>query len=92
MSKRNCDVSISHNLHDGLDLVEDKHPDVVILDNNLPDGLGWAEANKILKIVPSTHLFLISANKPNATRALENQTFDVIEKPISISQIENFLK
>jgi len=92
LSKKNCDVSISHTLHDGLGLVQHKHPDIVILDNNLPDGLGWPAAKNILDAAPGVHLFLISANKPNNRPEIESSTFHVVEKPISISQIDNFLK
>ena len=94
LSKKNCDVSISHTLKGGLRLVHSSIPDIVILDNNLPDGLGWLEANNILKAVPGVHLFLISANrpanKPYSHRAANK--VDVVEKPISISQIDTFLK
>ena len=48
LSKKDCDVSMSHTLREGLGMVENKHPDVIILDNNLPDGLGWSEAQNIL--------------------------------------------
>ncbi len=92
LSKKNCDVSISHTLRDGIGLVEDNHPDVVILDNNLPDGLGWPAAKDIMEIAPNTHLFLISANKPLSKLEIDGNLFSVVEKPISISQIDNFLK
>src|SRR3954467_8223981 len=91
LSKKNCEVSISHTLHDGLGLVQNNTPDIVILDNNLPDGLGWPAAKNILEAAPGVHLFLISANKPNKVD-MENSQLHVVEKPISISQIDNFLK
>ena len=104
LSKKNCEVSISHTLQDGLGLVHDKTPDIVILDNNLPDGLGWPAAKNILDAAPGVHLFLISANKPtNPTNSIgkngdgkggdfDDVHFHVVEKPISISEIDNFLK
>lgn len=93
LSKKNCEVSISHTLHDGLGLVQNKNPDIVILDNNLPDGLGWPAAKNILETKPGVHLFLISANKPNKPDIDNNDGhLQVVEKPISISQIDNFLK
>ncbi len=92
LSKKDCDVSMSHTLREGLGMVENKHPDVIILDNNLPDGLGWSEAQNILKHSPDANLFLISANKTNMQFELMNDHFHVVEKPISIKQIDNFLK
>lgn len=93
LSKKNCDVRISHTLQGGLGLVHNSIPDIVILDNNLPDGLGWPEANNILKAVPGVHLFLISANRPNKPYTTQLATkVDVVEKPISMSQIDTFLR
>lgn len=92
LTKKNCEVQISHTLRDGLGIVENNNPDIVILDNNLPDGLGWPAAKNILDVVPDVHLFLISANKPNTKPDITNSHFHVVEKPISITQIDNFLK
>ena len=91
LSKKNCEVSISHTLREGLGLVYDNVPDIVILDNNLPDGLGWPAAKNILDAVPGVHLFLISANK-HGKAEYDHNKIDVMEKPISISQIDKFLK
>jgi two-component system OmpR family response regulator len=104
LSKKNCDVQISHTLRDGLGQVKAQSPDIVILDNNLPDGLGWPSAQNIMDEVPEAHLFLISANKPtkpdisNGEKQGDNgdgsgnSHFHIVEKPISITQIDNFLK
>lgn len=92
LTKKNCEVHISHTLRDGLGCIKDSHPDIVILDNNLPDGLGWPGAESIMLNAPNAQLFLISANKPNARPELSNTHLHVVEKPISITQIDNFLK
>lgn len=91
LTKKNCDVSFSHTLSEGLGLIENKTPDIVILDNNLPDGLGWPAAKNILASKPNLQLFLISANKPTNKVNITESNFHVVEKPISISQIDNFL-
>lgn len=97
LSKKNCDVSISHTLRDGLGQVHNYLPDIVILDNNLPDGLGWPAAKNIIEAAPGVHLFLISANKAGNKSDYNNNNnddhkIDIVEKPISISQIDKFLK
>jgi DNA-binding response OmpR family regulator len=92
LTKRNCEVQISHTLRDGMGLLENNNPDIVILDNNLPDGLGWPAAKNIFDVIPDVHLFLISANNPNSKPEFVNSNFHVVEKPISITQIDNFLK
>ena len=58
-----------------------------------------------MEAAPGVHLFLISANKPigkagnnnndnavNNANNLDKNKVDVVEKPISISQIDTFLK
>ena len=92
LTKKNCEVSISHTLQDGLFKFESKDPDIIILDNNLPDGLGWPAAKNILAQKPEIQLFLISANKPSTKSYTDNTHFHIVEKPISILQIDNFLK
>jgi DNA-binding response OmpR family regulator len=91
LSKRNCEVFISNTLHDGMNKLKNNLPDVVILDNNLPDGFGWLEAESIKNFVPDAHIFLVSASKPVDKFLFDNKGFHVVEKPISISQIENFI-
>jgi len=92
LTKKNCEVQISHTLRDGMGFLEKNNPDIVILDNNLPDGLGWPVAKNILSDNPDVHLFLISANNTRNSSELSDNHFHVVEKPISISQIDNFLK
>lgn len=92
LTKKNCEVQISHTLRDGLGFIEDIRPDIVILDNNLPDGLGWPAAKNILNVQPDIHLFLISANIAKSNPELSDPQLHVIEKPISIKQIDNFLQ
>lgn len=93
LSRKNCEVSISHTLKEGMGQVRKNHPDIVILDNNLPDGLGWRAADNILELSPLTHLFLISANKYQLGNSNANTAkYEVVEKPITMSQIDGFIK
>ncbi len=92
LSKKNCEVQISHTLKEGMGILENDNPDIVILDNNLPDGLGWPAAKNILAVIPDVQLFLISANKSNNKPEISSSHFHVVEKPISITQIDNFLR
>lgn len=92
LSKKNCEVNISHTLAEGINMVGYHHPDIIILDNNLPDGLGWSQAKNILKKSPKANLFLISANNTTTKAEEIKHNFQVIEKPLSIKQIDNIIK
>ena len=92
LTKKNCEVSISHTLQEGMGIFNSTDQDIIILDNNLPDGLGWPAAENILQTQPKVQLFLISANKPSNRPNINNPHFHIVEKPISIMQIDNFLK
>ena len=62
LSKNFTDIEYSHNLKDGLPLFEKLNPHWLILDNNLPDGLGWQNTHNFLKMNPEVNIIYISAN------------------------------
>lgn len=88
---KNCDVDVSYTLQEGMELIEKKCPDILFLDNNLPDGEGWKHAIDIVKAHPSLKVNLISAykQKTNEFDAFSNIT--IWEKPISIESLEAVL-
>jgi DNA-binding response OmpR family regulator len=55
------EVYIAHTIAEGMKLLEDVKPDVIFLDNQLPDGFGWGKAEYILIHHPQCALNLISA-------------------------------
>ena len=57
----NHDVFLANTLGSGLTLIKEVLPDVVFIDNNLPDGFGWGKTEYILHNYPKTQLNLISA-------------------------------
>ena len=42
--RKNYEVIVSHTLQEGKVLLTENKPDILFLDNNLPDGIGWTEA------------------------------------------------
>ena len=86
--ERDYDVFMAHNLEEGLRLLSKLQPDVLFLDNNLPDGEGWSKIEPIVNDFPDIRLFLISAygEKPEMIKKSRNITF--WEKPISISDLD----
>lgn len=75
-------------LEEGVVAVNEVNPDVLFLDNNLPDGLGWEIAPQLAARHPRMHTHLMSGFHPNPPQMPEGVVFSVHEKPISFSQFE----
>lgn len=86
--EKNCDVDVAYTLKDGMRLIKENTPDILFLDNNLPDGEGWQNAAEIARDHPSIKINLISAYKH------KTKDFDTLsnirywEKPISIKSLD----
>jgi two-component system OmpR family response regulator len=92
LSKKNYEVHTAHSLTEGFKKLESVAPDVLLLDNNLPDGMGWKEADKIHKRFPYMNITLISAfEMPKDLKEKINSDIHILEKPISLNDIEKYL-
>ena len=89
-TRQNCEVVMSHKLSDGLKEALDFFPDIVFLDNNLPDSQGWSKAGYLLDALPNANIFLISAYK-SVPSLPEDPRLTVIEKPLSLKAIEKLI-
>ena len=87
----NYDVHTASTLAEGLELLSEIKPDIIFLDNNLPDGLGWDKLEIIQQYAPQCKINLISAFKfvPEAVRG--NEAIRLIEKPISFAMLRSYL-
>lgn len=88
--RKQFSVEMAHTLAEGLEKLQDYHPDLVFLDNNLPDGTGWENAFKIMRSNPELKINLISAFK-NMGVPMEGDQVRVLEKPVSFSALEGYL-
>jgi DNA-binding NtrC family response regulator len=86
--RKNYEVYLSHTLEQGLAFLKALQPDIVFLDNNLPDGIGWNIAPKIAAEFPQTHINLISAFHPVLPPMPVSAKFSIIEKPISLTDLD----
>lgn len=84
-------VTYHHTLQSGIEAAVAQQPDWVIVDNNLPDGLGWEGANEILKIHENTHLVKISAN-PDSPRTDNRYNVHYLIKPIRAQSIVDLIE
>ncbi len=90
-TRREYNVFLSHTLEEGKQILIAEQPDVLFLDNNLPDGIGWTNAPLIAVNHPTTYIVLVSAFHPEVPQMPENTRYKVLEKPISISDLDKQL-
>ena len=89
LSRKNCEVFTAYTLSEGLKLVENLTPDILFLDNNLPDGLGWDKAEKIIAQQPNIQLHLLSAYNPPQIKDGIHVT-RIWEKPVSLKDLDKY--
>jgi two-component system nitrogen regulation response regulator NtrX len=73
----------------GLEMVSDKNPDLVLLDVWLPDGDGLEVLGRIRRILPRTLVIMISghASIETAVRATREGAIDFLEKPLGLEKV-----
>ena len=91
LNRRNYDVYYSHTLSEGLNQFRQLVPDILFLDNNLPDGIGWEKASGLLEENPELQVHLISAYQPNAPDQ-HSSSFKVWEKPLTLKDLDRYMK
>lgn len=85
--KKNYEVHSASTLQEGLDQMKKLSPDILFLDNNLPDGLGWHKVESFLHVNPSLRLFLMSGYPPTFPD-IPGFSYEVLIKPISFADLE----
>jgi len=70
---------------DGVKLIEDSNPDLVLLDISLPDGTGFDLLDRLKKI--NFKLIFITAYSEYAIKAFKYATFDYIIKPLNVDDL-----
>lgn len=86
-SKKNYEVLLAYTLHEGLSILQDQQPEILFLDNNLPDGNGWDCINEIVETTPQTKAYLISAHRNISPLRDSNENVIIWEKPISMEML-----
>ncbi len=91
LGKRDYEVHPAHTFTEGLKLLEEKPFDVLLLDNNLPDAVGWKQAPGIQKRFPKLRITLISAYESIfMVTSLEGVPFRIMEKPVSLETLVSY--
>jgi two-component system, OmpR family, response regulator len=89
----NHDVFLANTLGSGLSLMKEVSPDVVFIDNNLPDGLGWEKMSYLMEQYPTCKINLISAYEylPSDLKSRENHAVNILEKPLRLNTLKDYL-
>jgi len=90
-TRKGYEVAIAYTLASGLDQLKNFCPDILFLDNNLADGLGWSMVPAIVRSTPKLRLYLISAYHPPLPTLPADVSVNVIEKPISFADLDQKL-
>src|SRR3954453_8984778 len=85
-SNKKYEVYYAYSLDTGIKLLEEIHPDIVFLDNNLPDGSGWSTADQILEKPPGLQLNLISTHQNDLIKK-EKPSIRIWEKPLKLTEL-----
>jgi DNA-binding NtrC family response regulator len=91
LNRRNYEVYYSHTLKEGMTQFQQVLPDILFLDNNLPDGTGWEKAALLLEKYPELQVHLISAYQPHTPEKIAS-SFKVWEKPLTLKELDHYIK
>lgn len=91
LSPQNFEVHLALTLKDGFQKAKEVEPDVLFLDNNLPDGIGWDAVNKLHELLPESKINLMSAYTHPPKALLNIALVRFLEKPISLRMLESSL-
>lgn len=89
----NHDVFLANTLGKGLTLMSEVSPDVLFIDNNLPDGLGWEKMDFLIETYPDCKINLISAYDylPPDLKDVKNRVVSILEKPLRLNTLKDYL-
>lgn len=85
------EVFLAFTLKEGLSLLETASPDVLFLDNNLPDGKAWTHVGVIVEKNPHLRIYLVSAYHQKGDFFSPSPNVIIWEKPLSRSLLEEVI-
>jgi YesN/AraC family two-component response regulator len=84
-------VAIAANGKQAVELAREHHPDIVVMDVNMPEVNGLAAFKEISQIYPETGCIIISAQKDSATlsTAMALGAQEYLTKPFTIDELND---
>ena len=89
--KHDFEANYELSLTRGLKTLEETHPDILILDNNLGDGLGIECLPSIKIRYPKLKIIMISAMSMLKNAALSAGVHHFLKKPFSMNTLDKLL-
>lgn len=71
---------------------KDYVPDIILVDINLPDMSGYAFAEQVRALQPATQIIVVSGEEIDKQHAEDAGISGALLKPVSLDQLEKFLK
>ena len=87
-------TNVVQNLHDAISFLRDNRPDVVLLDNNLPDGLGLYFLPTIFAYSEKSAVIMMSALRSSSIEkeAIEQGALAFLEKPFKMADVNETIR
>lgn len=89
LTRMNFQVLVAHSLAEGRTLLDQHHPAILFIDNNLPDGTGWNFASEVAAANPGIKMMLIGAMNAIVPEMPANADFQVLPKPIGLAELDS---
>lgn len=91
LRKKNFETNFAFTLEEGLKKLKELRPDILFLDNNLPDGSGIETIPAIRSEYREMKIVVISAMSNLREQAIKNSADAFIAKPISFDNIQELI-
>lgn len=93
LKKENVDIEHANTLTQAKVYLKEQHPDLLIIDNKLPDGRGVNHLAEIKATYPSLKIVMISGHSDASDKAnaLKNGADRFVAKPFTKEQIQTTL-
>lgn len=92
LQRKGFQTSYALSLHEGLERFREHKPGYLILDHNLPDGLGLDNLDKFRELDGNVKIIVISAMGHLRERADLAGADMFMSKPLSFKDIEDFIE
>jgi DNA-binding NtrC family response regulator len=89
LAQEGLDIYVASDPEAGLDLVYDKHPQIVLTDLVMPGMSGMEVLERIMEFDPTTDVLLMTAHysTESAVEAIRKGASDYLNKPVSIATV-----